>query len=486
MNTMVGHKTFARQIGLVAVSNLLIGLSGLIFLPILTKTLSIGDYGIWIESTVTIGLIPGIMMFGLPYAMVRYLAAEKEKTKIQEGFYSIFVIVTLSLVFASIIVYMFSGVIADSLFGNSIQSVKILSLVIFFEGIVLLFQNYFRTFQQIKTYSIILGLQTVFKIILVTYFVFSGYGIVGAVIGLLIADIIVCLLTFFWIYLQIGFKIPKFTDIREYLNFGLPTVPANLSVWTVDLSDRYIIGIFLGIAAVGCYSPGYVLGNIIIMLFAPLSLLLPTVLSKYYDENNIEIVKEILKFSIKYFLVLAIPSVIGLSLLARPILTILSTPEIASQAYMITPFVALSALFFGLYTIIVQILVLMKETRIPAILWIVTAIISLILNFILVPLLGIIGAAITTLITYLIPFIFTTYFASRHMNFKFERSFIVKSLIASIIMALLVLCIYSLSNSLINLVILISVSALVYFIILYLIGGLKRNEISFFKNLLKD
>ena len=62
-----------------------------------------------------------------------------------------------------------------------------------------------------------------------------------------------------FIITNIGFKIPKFENMMEFLSFGLPTIPANLSSWLVDSSDRYVIGILLGSAFVGYYSPGYTL-----------------------------------------------------------------------------------------------------------------------------------------------------------------------------------------------------------------------------------
>jgi len=66
------YKQFARRIGLIGITNLLIGLSGLILLLILTKTLPIEEYGTYVQLTVTIGLFPGIVMLGLPYTMVRF------------------------------------------------------------------------------------------------------------------------------------------------------------------------------------------------------------------------------------------------------------------------------------------------------------------------------------------------------------------------------------------------------------------------------
>jgi O-antigen/teichoic acid export membrane protein len=89
------HKLFTQRIGLIGITNLLVGLSGIILLPILTKTLPIEEYGVWVQIVVTIGLIPAVATLGLPYTMVRFLAAAKKREEIQEGFYSIAFIVLL-------------------------------------------------------------------------------------------------------------------------------------------------------------------------------------------------------------------------------------------------------------------------------------------------------------------------------------------------------------------------------------------------------
>ena len=183
-------------------------------------------------------------------------------------------------------------------------------------------------------------------------------------LGLLLANLITFLAMFALIIWSIGFKIPKFTHIREYLSFGVPTIPGNLSSWIVNSSDRYVIGIFLSAAFVGYYSPGYTLGYSISMLMAPFSLLLPSVLPQYYDKNNIEKVSSFLNYSTKYFLLIAIPSAFGLSVLSKPLLSVLTTPEIALNGYLITPLTALSTLIFGVYAIISNVLVLEKKTKV--------------------------------------------------------------------------------------------------------------------------
>ena len=475
------HKLFTQRIGLIGITNLLLSLSGIILLPVLTKNIPIEEYGIWVQISVTIGLIPAVVILGLPYTMVRFLAAAKKREEIQEGFYSIAFIVLFTSAIASLLLFLLSKPLAASLFDNNLTIARILSLIVFIECLNGLLLNFFRTFQQIKRYSIFLFIRTYLNVALVAYFVLAGYGLFGAVIGLLISGLVVVLIMASLIISEIGIKIPKFTHIREYLAFGIPTVPGSLSGWVVNSSDCYVIGILLGTAFVGYYSPGYTLGNIIGLFLAPLSFMLPAVLSKYYDENNMNEVKTVLKYSLKYFLLLAMPSVFGLSLLSKPILTILSTPEIAAQGYLITPFVAVSALLYGAYAVILQIIVLEKKTKIVGTIWIMAAILNLGLNIVVVPYMGILGAAITTLLAFALAFVLTSFYSFKYFKFDIDFRFIFKSIFASIVMSLVI--IKWNPTGILNILIVIGICAVVYAVILLLLKGVKKEEIAFFRGL---
>jgi O-antigen/teichoic acid export membrane protein len=315
---------------------------------------------------------------------------------------------------------------------------------------------------------------------LAIYLIQLGYGILGAVSALLIAVSLEFVLMALIIGSQIGVKIPRFHNIKTYISFGVPTVIGSISSGVVNAGDRYLIGIFLGAAYVGFYSPGYTLGNIIIMLVSPLSFLLPVILSKHYDDGNIDEVKSILSYSLKYFLAIAIPSAVGLTILSKPILSFISTPLIASQGYLITPFTAVSAILFGSYAIISQILVLEKKTTIPGAIWVIAAAVNFGLNLLLIPSLGIIGAAVTTLLAYALAFVLTAYYSKKYLTFQMDYYFILKSILASaIISSLLIIANPSEKTSLFMAVI---ICAFLYFIILHLLKSFKPEEIAFLKS----
>jgi len=473
-----------QRISLVAIVNLLVAFSGVILLPILTKTLPITGYGSWALISTTIVLVPTLTSLGLRGAMIRFLAASKDKRNTQEVFYSLAFIVLAASSVASGLFFLFDKLIAASLFNNDITTALILPLNIFFGCLNLFIVDFFRAFQQAKKYSAITFLQAYAQVALVALFVLLGYGLTGAVIGLLLEQLCVFFVCIYLILVQIGFGVPKFVHTREHLAFGLPLVPGDVSFWIANSSDRYLIGILLGIAAVGYYSPAYTLGSTIILVSSALTVLLPSVLAKHYDEGSMEDVRTIMRYSLKYYAGIAIPCTFAVSVLSKPLLTILSTPQIAANGYLVTPLVAAGALLLGAYQLIVLVVMLKKKTAFIGGVWIVSAALNFGGNLILIPYLGIVGAAFTTLLAFLLAFVLTTVYSLRQFKFDVNTGFILKSVSVSILISIFLL----LWNpaGLFNVFLSITLAAGVYLGILFALQGFTVQEIRFFSSIFKE
>jgi O-antigen/teichoic acid export membrane protein len=318
--------------------------------------------------------------------------------------------------------------------------------------------------------------------ILISYLVLINQGVYGAVMALVISRALMFSTMLLLIITQIGVKVPRVMDYRAYLAFGLPLVPSILSNWAISSIDRYVIVILMGTAAVGLYSPGYTLGNILVMFIGPLGLVLPVALSKYYDENKVDVVEILLNRSMKYYLALAIPSAFGLAILSKPILSVLSTPEIASSGYLITPFIAASMLFYGAISLFSNIIALKKKTVVIGTVWALASILNLGLTIILVYYLGIVGAALAKAATFLLIFLLIIYYSVRYMKPNLDYRFVAKSVLASSVMLLVVLMWTPLR--LWQIFAVIGVCVGVYFLVLFLLGGIEKEEITFVKEMI--
>jgi O-antigen/teichoic acid export membrane protein len=472
---MEKHTLTARRMGLSAVVTPLVTLSNFILLPILTKNLAVADYGAWALIIVTIGILPTIVTLGLPAAMIRFLAAATDKGDIQERFYSMGFVVLAASLSASGLLFLFLPQIAASLFQNNLKVALLLILNILIACLIFFVTQYFVTFQQIKRYAVLSIFNAYLNTALIAYFVISGHGLEGAVIALLIQQLVVFSAMTYLIVAQIGFAIPKFKHLRQYLAYGLPLGPGNLSYWIVNSSDRYLIGLILGAAAVGYYSPGYIAGSSIYIIATPLMTMLPPVLSKHYDENNIADVRTIMTYSLKYYAGIAVPSVFALSVLSKPLLLVLTTPQIAENGYLVTPLVAAGTAFLGAYTVFVTIIVLKKKTAVVGTIWLLSAVLNFGLNLVLIPYLGLVGAALTTFLAYLLAFVLTALISFREFQFNLSVGFIVKSVCGSSIIALFLLLWNP--SGLLSILLSIVLAAVIYLSILFVLRGLTIQEI---------
>ncbi|MGZ4851650.1 MAG: oligosaccharide flippase family protein [Halobacteriota archaeon] len=468
----------AKRIGLVGIATLLVTLSPVILLPVLTKALPVTDYGSWSLITATIVLIPLLVTLGLPNAMVRFLAVSTNKQDNQEIFYSMgFVtLVTSLLTFGAL--FLLAKPIATGLFHSDATIAVTFAASVFFACVNWHILTYFRASLQTKKYTTLNLLQAYLLVALVAFFVLSGYGLYGAVVGLLLQQLFVFVIMSLVVLREIGVAVPTFVNTKSHLAFGLPLVPAYVSSWVVNSSDRYLIGLLVGTAAVGYYTPGYALGYLMYVFAAPLTLMLSPIVSKYYDMDKTDDVRTAMSFSFKWYLAAAIPSVFALSILSKPLLLLLSTPQIATNGFIITPFAALAWTLIGACEIFILPLMLTKKTAFTGAVWIVSAALNFGLNLVLIPYLGIIGAALTTLVAALCAFVSTMVYSLRHFTFDLNKTFILKSVIASVIPAPL-LFLWG-PHTLISLLLSICSYAVSYFAILLLSRGVTLTELRFF------
>jgi len=475
----MSYKKFTQDVGLIGITQLLLRLGGLILIPIMTKTLGAHQYGIWAQISVAISLLTPLVMLGLSTTIVRFLAGEKEKEKIRESFLSVVAVIIFTGSLLSVILFCSSDFLASIVFSdiNASYFIKAASFLVLISALDEITLTYFRIFGQIKMYSTLTLLKSFGEICLISYLLLSGFGLLGVIIALLIVGGVIFAVAFSHIMLQIGFKLPKFSELKPYLRYGMPLTPNAMIMWIINSSDRYVIGYFMGASAVGIYSAAYSMGSLITFFLTPIGFILFPTTSKLYEEKRIEEVRNYLKYSLKYFLIFAIPCAFGLSVLAMPLLHILTTSEFVSGS-IVVPFVAFGVITFGIFQICIYIIHLAKKTELNVILLGTSAISNIILNIILIPYIGILGAAVATLISYSVLAAFTVFVSFKYLKFDIDWSFIVKSTISSTIMVLLILKINPIDVS--QVLYSICIGAVVYFVSIVLLGGVTKTELKFF------
>ena len=482
MTTSQDYVTYAKDIGLVAGAQIAVSLLQFARLPILTKWLGTSLYGTWSLIWVTVVLITPLATLGLGLAMVRFLAAEGDVARIRDRFLSVVFTVLAAGVFVSIILILCSDLFASSIMGdiNSSHLVKLASFMVLTQALSQIGVAFFRTFRQMKWYSALTAAKAAAQLGLMVAFLLLGWELKGLIIAVLISDTLCLTAAISAALRQIGFQFPRFTELKSYLKYGLPLVPSSAMLWIIHSSDRYMVGYFMEAKDVGIYAAAYALASIISLLLVPLQVVLLPAVSKSYDDGEIARTRTYLKYSLKYLMMLSIPSAFGLSILASPLLRILTTAEFTSGSVVI-PFVASGLLFYGLYQACMHIVYLVKKTS--WILWLlsISAALNIGLNLLLIPRLGILGAAVATLIAYAVLGILAVIISFRYLKFDLDFPFIAKSIVASVIMALAIWLLNPISITWVIISILLGV--FVYFAIMFAFKGFDKKELALLKGL---
>jgi O-antigen/teichoic acid export membrane protein len=481
---MTSYKKFTKDVGLAGVAQLVSSLKGLILLPILAKTLGAESYGIWAQIMVTVSMLIPLALLQLGFAMARFLAAEKDKEKINKGFSSIFAASSFTAFILSLLIFILAEPLAVAVFGGADAAyfVKLAAFLVLLMTLDQVIIEYFVAFRQMGRYAVFMILQTIGEIALIGYLVLSGYGLFGAIVSLLVVKAIVFAAGFLLIGREVGVSKPSLSVIKSYLPFSLPLIPTTLCIWIVNLSDRYVIGYFMDIGDVGIYSVAYGLGSSVALFYAPIGVVLLPTITSLYENDNIQELKTHLKYSLKFFLMFAIPSLFGLSILSKSLLRTLATSEFVS-GYLIISIVALATIFLNCSYVNSNVIIFHKRTKLIGAIYAISASINMAMNIILVPMIGILGAAIATLVTFLIHLIVVSVISFRSFSFDIDLRFIIKSVISSGVMGLIILKLSPVDA--VSILISIGVATAVYFGVLILLKGFTKEEYVFLKDIAK-
>lgn len=473
---MMTYDKFIKDVGIIGITQVLTTLGAFFLLPVITKTLGSYDYGLWSQINVTISLLTPFALLGMSMSIIRFLSAERDVNIIRESFYSVLFFVALIGMLISILVFVTSDWLASFLFQdiNTSYFIKIGSFLIFFSALNQITMFYFRIFKQISKYAFLSIFNSFGGLVLILILVKMGFGLFGVISAVLIIQALVTVVGILLIISQIGFSVPKFTYLHSHLKYGLPLTPNSAIRWITNSSDKYILGFFMGLNAVGIYAAAYAIGSIISFLVSPIQLILFPTLSKAYDLQNFSEVERYLEYSLKYFLLFAIPSAFGISVLAKPILRIMTTAEFVSGSIVI-PFVAFGIIFDGVYQISINITHLVKKTQYNIVFLLIGAISNFLLNIISIPIFGLVGAAVSTLIAYFLMCSVSIFFSRKYIQINIDWLFISKSFLSSLVMALVVLT-YN-PETVIGIIIAVGLGFAIYCLLIILLKGVEIREL---------
>jgi O-antigen/teichoic acid export membrane protein len=217
------------------------------------------------------------------------------------------------------------------------------------------------------------------------------------------------------------------------LRYGLPVLVLQAGWWVLDASDRFILRYFTTLDVVAVYSIGYAIGRILIMFSQAINQAWTPFFYATVKEGRSD-AKELFSYTATYF---------TLVVAGAGLLIIVFTHEavlfFGGHAYLaattVTPLVVLGTVAQSMFYVPSRGLFLQKQTRwFPAILG-VGVVVNLGLNFLLIPMIGMIGAALATLAGYVATVALTFVVAQRYYRVDYQVGRMARIIVILVVVA---------------------------------------------------
>jgi O-antigen/teichoic acid export membrane protein len=277
-------------------------------------------------------------------------------------------------------------------------------------------------------------------------------------------------------------RLPLTTLMRD-ARAGLPLTLDGLVNFSLGFSDRYLISLFLSVAAVGYYQPSYQAAAILFFVARLMSDILSPIASRMADLKQRTDAEDLVLDFFRLFLMIAVPFTVGMLMVGPSFLGLLTTVEIAETGRWVMPTVAAAVTVNGFVSFMRTVAVALH--RVPTVLLARStgALLNVALNLLLLPIFADIAtAALSTLIGYSATCLYLVFKFRSSWRLPFDAQATLRFCIAATIMgtALWMIgyrpatvvseTIYHLSGT-------IALSIVVYFVALSVVGGFGRREL---------
>jgi O-antigen/teichoic acid export membrane protein len=416
-------KELSKDTAVYGISTILGRFLNFLLVPFYTNVFIPEQYGIVSNIYAYIALLNIFYLYGMDSAFMKY-AANKEDYPEKEVFSTPFLSVVISGFMFSLILVL----LKDSIIGfmgiteEFSYLVYFIASILFVDALAAIPYIKLRLDRQAKKFALYKFLNILVNVVLnIVLIVILKFGVEAVFIGNLAASLFTLLLLFPEIrkHFRIDFNKALY---RRLLKFGLPYLPAGLSSIIIQVIDRPILESITDLHTVGIYQANHKLG-IFMMLFVNMFQFAwqPFFLQNAKEENAKEIFSKVLT----YFVLIASIILVFLSLFVEDIVQLnIFGRFIIGPSYwgglFIVPVVLLGYLFNGIYFVFTAGIFIKEKTIYIPFITAAGAAVNITANFLLIPVIGIMGSAVAALLSYLTLSLSLYFVTQRFYNIKYE------------------------------------------------------------------
>lgn len=381
------------------ISNFL--LKGLSFIttPLFTRMLSTNDFGITSTYNSYVGMFMVISTLDL-YSCVQI--SKQDFSEENNKFVSSVLFLSSSAVAGTYVVVNGICLLWGNIFRIPEVLIDVMFLNIMFSNAFNIMQTHHRADFKYKQVTILSILSSVCSTLLSLLFVYHMQSdrYLGRAAGELISIMIIGLYAMIYVMYK-GRCCYKKQYWRYALKVSVPLIPHHLSGNILSYFDQIMINRYCGATDVAFYSLAYNCGLILQVLWSSLNGAWSPWFFDRMKENNIVSIKKYVRPYLLGFSIL----VLGVIACTPEIIFVLGPKEYRQSIWVVPP-VAIGVFFQFVYSLYVNIEFYYKKTTRIATGTMLSALINVVLNVLLIPVVGYIAAAYTTLAGYFFLFLF--------------------------------------------------------------------------------
>jgi O-antigen/teichoic acid export membrane protein len=378
-------------------SSVLSKLIAVFLLPIYTHYLTPADYGaaeVMLASVIAASIV---VRLGIIEAILRfyYLPNERSPAVVSTGFASLFWGATI----VSLILLPIAGPISQALLGHEDAGLARLAILgLWAQTLYEYALTLLRLDERAKAYF---GITIVNVLITIPFTVFlivvEGERASGILLGTYATGAAVTV-WMLWRERRRLALVPDRPLLRRMFRFGLPTMPAELSLYSLNFIDRIILARMAGLAEVGLYALAVKFAQAMQVLVRGLQLAWPPLAYSIQDDDE---ARRVYSSIFTWFAAVLAFAASGLWLESRWIVRLLAAPDFF-PSYQAIGLLATGIALYGLYLAMVVILGRTGRTEFSFPATIAAVVTNVILNLVLVPSHGIVGAGVALVGSYVI------------------------------------------------------------------------------------
>lgn len=441
------YKNLFKQTAIYGLATVLPKMFSFILVPLYTDLLPKAEYGKVSMIFAYMIFINVILAYGMETSFFRFYNKEEDKEKVIET--------SMVTIFWSTIVFLFIALLYRTTLSEwsniDSQYIGYTIWILALDALVIIPFSKLRATQRPMFYAIIkianvlvnLLLTIAFLIYLPQWAATSPNGFLSSLyienfeIGyIFLANIISSLLTFLVLspnYLALKWRF-DFALWKKMMRYGLPILVAGIAFAINEQFDKILLGNLLPAnvadSEVGVYSACYKIGLFMVLYRTAYTLgIEPFFFSHSSDKNA----PQTYAMVTKYFVIFGSFILLSVIVFADLFKLLLIRDSSYWVAMKVVPLIILANFFLGIYTNLSVWYKLIDKTHIGAYISVVGAIITLVLNYLLIPSMSYYGSAIATLAAYASMMLISYYLGNKYYPIPYDIKKIAGYLSISII-----------------------------------------------------